>query len=60
MLTIYRLAKVWLDASPEINGFHGEPEAQPSVPHLQHEESASSSVSLGDTHIWREAAHSNV
>ncbi|QSZ35252.1 hypothetical protein DSL72_008121 [Monilinia vaccinii-corymbosi] len=46
------LEKIWINKAPgaEPNG---------STPQLQREESTASSISLGDTHIWREVGDAN-
>jgi len=51
------LEKIWIDkrSEPDSNGESAEPSSQ-----IQHEESAASSMSLGDTHIWRDNGDSNV
>ncbi|OBT48734.1 hypothetical protein VE00_00756 [Pseudogymnoascus sp. WSF 3629] len=46
------LEKMWIHQRPSADG--GTPRT------LEHEESTASSVSLGDTHIWRENGDSNV
>lgn len=50
---IHRLEKIWINDAPG-----SEPNS--STPQLDREESASSSISFGDTHIWREVGDSNV
>jgi hypothetical protein len=49
-----RLEKLWIKGGPE-DGSNGE-----LTTPLDHESSAASSVSLGDTHIWRDNGDSNV
>jgi len=50
------LEKIWInqDQEAETNG------STPHLDHLDREESAASSISLGDTHIWRDSGDSNV
>ncbi|KAJ8069696.1 hypothetical protein OCU04_000121 [Sclerotinia nivalis] len=47
------LEKIWINKAPDS-------EPNESTPQLDREESAASSISLGDTHIWREASDTNV
>ncbi|PQE12695.1 DUF221 domain-containing protein [Rutstroemia sp. NJR-2017a BBW] len=52
------LEKIWINKDEE-----PEAEINGSTPHLEHldrEESAASSISLGDTHIWRDSGDNNV
>lgn len=48
-----RLEEIWINKAPD-----SEPSG--STPQLGREESAASSISLGDTHIWREVGDANV
>ncbi|KAL3417820.1 hypothetical protein PVAG01_10830 [Phlyctema vagabunda] len=48
------LEKVWLNGQPQTNGGTSSPDP------LGRQESTESSVSLGDTHIWRDNGDSNV
>ncbi|KAM0165255.1 hypothetical protein ACHAQE_002418 [Botrytis cinerea] len=47
------LEKIWINKDPD-----SEPNG--STPQLDREESAASSLSLGDTHIWREVGDENI
>ncbi|THV52355.1 hypothetical protein BGAL_0081g00060 [Botrytis galanthina] len=47
------LEKIWINKDPD-----SEPNG--STPQLNREESAASSLSLGDTHIWREVGDENI
>jgi hypothetical protein len=52
------LEKVWINKRSEGESESNGDSAVPSE--AQHEDSATSSVSLGDTHIWRDSGDSNV
>ena len=57
VLTSRRLEKIWLNAGPNPNG-SSTPAGD--LAQADREESTASSVSLGDTHIWRDNGEANV
>lgn len=56
---IFRLHKIWINKKDEDNSIGDDPQNAPENG-LDREESAASSVSLGDTHIWRDNGDANV
>ncbi len=54
-LTPCRLEKIWVDHERSNNDSNDN-----GLTQVNQEESAASSVSLGDTHVWRENGDSNV
>lgn len=64
-LTITSLEKIWIPGRADLIGDIAEAsessaDGEGQNSHLQREESTSSNVSLGDTHIWRDNGDDNV
>jgi hypothetical protein len=57
LLTKYRLEKMWINRASRTDD-NGDDETPSSE--IVREESAASSMSLGDTHVWRENGDDNV